>query len=489
MMSDKLKKEQEKRASYASSLDELREATMFVLSESRAKRYEKFSRMMFRFASFDAGEDVLRRRHSSRSSESQSFVLYPRDVATITTSEGSRKYSNSISSNNNNNGVTLKKSEDEELAYALDDILPRNKTLFEILSDILDLSFNNIALCRAQQKIRKTNTKSKSFEKLLRLKSTKREKRYAARVARSALLCVGTTGITTASGEDTFKSFAEKLVEVCVRELKRLNHNTNNNNNSNNNNNNQGDYYIDDDGVIEEEEEEEEERDKVEKSFLEFYDSIRKNMRDKTNEADWTDDDKRRSNIIRLLEEKDGAYASLVLQAELLETLIALVAERPRERAMLSKQIEAILEIYVRDEDKYEEMQESDMNQYAMDYLLETGGDEDFPTKEERANVLAQAQMQINDASGALLALLTKIPVHLPNSYVAIYYYDGDAIDYYDEAFEISRTTMIEARAKCAKILGGENYLEELLIALERDIISRYTSEKKARLRITNDRK
>ena len=43
MMSDELKKEQEKRASYASSLDELREATMFVLSESRAKRYEKFS--------------------------------------------------------------------------------------------------------------------------------------------------------------------------------------------------------------------------------------------------------------------------------------------------------------------------------------------------------------------------------------------------------------------------------------------------------------
>ena len=83
---------------------------------------------------------------------------------------------NGASNSNGSNNSMDDGKEDEELAYLMEDIMPRN-TLFEILGDVLNLSFNGVPLCRAQQR-------DEEEDESLRVKSSNREKRYAARAAR-----------------------------------------------------------------------------------------------------------------------------------------------------------------------------------------------------------------------------------------------------------------------------------------------------------------
>ena len=205
---------------YARALDELREATLFVMSSSRANRYRIFSKRLFRMAFMigDEGKDGSERKREN--------VLSAYDVATITTSEGGQernlnKTKKIGGASQNSNGSTSSigdRREDEELAYLMEDIMPRN-TLFEILGDVLNLSFNGVPLCRAQHRDEEEEEDGDDGESL-RVKSSNKEKRYAARVARGALLCVGTVGITDGSSEhDVFVSFIEMLVDVCTREL------------------------------------------------------------------------------------------------------------------------------------------------------------------------------------------------------------------------------------------------------------------------------
>ena len=153
-------------------------------------------------------------------------VLSAYDVATITTSEGGQernlnKTKKIGGASQNSNGSTSSMDdgkEDEELAYLMEDIMPRN-TLFEILGDVLNLSFNGVPLCRAQHR---DEGEEEDDGESLSVKSSNKEKRYAARVARGALLCVGTVGITDGSSEhDVFVSFIEMLVDVCTRELEK----------------------------------------------------------------------------------------------------------------------------------------------------------------------------------------------------------------------------------------------------------------------------
>ena len=468
---------------YARALDELREATLFVMSSSRANRYRIFSKRLFRMAFMigDEGKDGSERKREN--------VLSAYDVATITTSEGGQERNLNKTkkigwASQNSNGSTSSigdRREDEELAYLMEDIMPRN-TLFEILGDVLNLSFNGVPLCRAQHRDEEEEEDGDDGESL-RVKSSNKEKRYAARVARGALLCVGTVGITDGSSEhDVFVSFIEMLVDVCTRELenqqttrsrpgrpRRRQH-------------------------LEEEDDdtrEKKELEHLEDAFLNFYGAIRKNMRDKTKDADWSDehDDKiRMKNLSNALEEKDDAYASLLLQAEILETLIALVAERPEARAMLAKKIETI-EMIVRaytfsgdDDDDDDDGGEEEKEKDGFEELLNEIGD---ITEEELKAAFSRAEMQLNDASSALLALLTQVPVRLPDTYTI---HDNiNAITDISEknaaAFESLREAAAKARTMCAKLLGGEEYVQEIIENQTLDVVSRYAVEQKARNR------
>ncbi len=451
---------------YVRALDELREATLFVMSSSRANRYRIFSKRLFRMAFMNTGE---RKIGSERKRED---VLSSCDVATITTSEGGHERNlnkmkrNGASNSNGSNNSMDDGKEDEELAYLMEDIMPRN-TLFEILGDVLNLSFNGVPLCRAQQR-------DEEEDESLRVKSSNREKRYAARAARGALLCVGTDGITDGSSEhDAFVLFIEILVDVCTRELERQRtihlrsrrpHRLEENE--------------DDDNIDSEREKEELER--VEGIFLSFYSAIRKNMRDKAKDADWSDeyDEKiRMKNLSKILEEKDDAYASLILQAEILETLIALVAERPEARAMLAESsgtIEAIVHAYTFGEDEDYDADDGIGRKFE-EFLGKVG----YVTKEEMKAAFLRAQMQLNDASSALLALLTQVPVRLPDTYTI-----HDNIDEKNlNAFESLREPAMKARMKCAKLLGGEKYVQDIIEAQQHDVMLRYASEQKARNR------
>ena len=446
---------------YARALDELREATLFVMSSSRANRYRIFSKRLFRMAFMigDEGKDGSERKREN--------VLSAYDVATITTSEGGQERN------------LNKRREDEELAYLMEDIMPRN-TLFEILGDVLNLSFNGVPLCRAQH--RDEEEEEGDDGESLRVKSSNKEKRYAARVARGALLCVGTVGITDGSSEhDVFVSFIEMLVDVCTRELE----------NQQTTRSRPGRprrrQHL---GEEDDDTREKKELERLEDAFLNFYGAIRKNMRDKTKDADWSDehDDKiRMKNLSNALEEKDDAYASLLLQAEILETLIALVAERPEARAMLAKKIETI-EMIVRactfsgDDDDDDDDGEEEKEKDGFEELLNEIGD---ITEEELKAAFSRAEMQLNDASSALLALLTQVPVRLPDTYTI---HDNiNAITDISEknaaAFESLREAAAKARTMCAKLLGGEEYVQEIIENQTLDVVSRYAVEQKARNR------
>jgi len=133
---------------YARALDELREATLFVMSSSRANRYRTFSKRLFRMAFMIGNEqkDGIERKRGD--------VLNPYDVATITTSAGGHE--RNLNKTKNVGGASHSSNMDdrkeyEELAYLMEDIMPRN-TLFEILGDVLNLSFNGVPLCPAQQR-------------------------------------------------------------------------------------------------------------------------------------------------------------------------------------------------------------------------------------------------------------------------------------------------------------------------------------------------
>ena len=90
-----------------------------------------------------------------------------------------------------------------------------------------------------------------------------------------------------------------------------------------------------------------------------------------------------------------------------------------------------------------------------------------------------RAQMQLNDASSALLALLTQVPVRLPDTYTI-----HDNIDEKNlNAFESLREPAMKARMKCAKLLGGEKYVQDIIEAQQHDVMLRYASEQKARNR------
>ena len=472
---------------YARALDELREATLFVMSSSRANRYRIFSKRLFRMAFMigDEGKDGSERKREN--------VLSAYDVATITTSEGGQernlnKTKKIGGASQNSNGSTSSigdRREDEELAYLMEDIMPRN-TLFEILGDVLNLSFNGVPLCRAQHRDEEEEEDGDDGESL-RVKSSNKEKRYAARVARGALLCVGTVGITDGSSEhDVFVSFIEMLVDVCTRELE----------NQQTTRSRPGRprrrQHL---GEEDDDTREKKELERLEDAFLNFYGAIRKNMRDKTKDADWSDehDDKiRMKNLSNALEEKDDAYASLLLQAEILETLIALVAERPEARAMLAKKIETI-EMIVRaytfsgdddddDDDGEEEEKEKEKEKDGFEELLNEIGD---ITEEELKAAFSRAEMQLNDASSALLALLTQVPVRLPDTYTI---HDNiNAITDISEknaaAFESLREAAAKARTMCAKLLGGEEYVQEIIENQTLDVVSRYAVEQKARNR------
>ena len=179
-------------------------------------------------------------------------------------------------------------------------------------------------------------------------------------------------------------------------------------------------------------------------------------------------------------------HASLLLQAEILETLIALVAERPEARAMLAKKIETI-EMIVRaytfsgdddDDDDGEEEKEKD----GFEELLNEIGD---ITEEELKAAFSRAEMQLNDASSALLALLTQVPVRLPDTYTI---HDNinsitDISEKNAAAFESLREAAAKARTMCAKLLGGEEYVQEIIENQTLDVVSRYAVEQKARNR------
>ena len=90
-----------------------------------------------------------------------------------------------------------------------------------------------------------------------------------------------------------------------------------------------------------------------------------------------------------------------------------------------------------------------------------------------------RAQMQLNDASSALLALLTQVPVRLPDTYTIHDNIDEKSLD----AFESLREPAMKARMKCAKLLGGEKYVQDIIEAQQHDVMLRYASEQKARNR------
>ena len=93
-------------------------------------------------------------------------------------------------------------------------------------------------------------------------------------------------------------------------------------------------------------------------------------------------------NLSKILEEKDDAYASLILQAEILETLIALVAERPEARAMLAESSETI-EAIVHDtfgEDEYDDA-DDEIGRKFEEFLGKVG----HVTKEENGCILASS--------------------------------------------------------------------------------------------------
>jgi hypothetical protein len=192
-------------------------------------------------------------------------------------------------------------------------------------------------------------------------------------------------------------------------------------------------------------------------------------------------------NLSNALEEKDDAYASLLLQAEILEILIALVAERPEARAMLAKKIETI-EMIVRaytfsgDDDDDDDDGEEEKEKDGFEELLNEIGD---ITEEELKVAFSRAEMQLNDASSALLALLTQVPVRLPDTYII---HDNiNAITDISEknaaAFESLREAAAKARTMCAKLLGGEEYVQEIIENQTLDVVSRYAVEQKARNR------
>ena len=203
-------------------------------------------------------------------------------------------------------------------------------------------------------------------------------------------------------------------------------------------------------------------------------------MRDKANDADWSDeyDEKiRMKNLSKILEEKDDAYASLILQAEILETLIALVAERPEARAMLAESsgtIEAIVHAYTFGEDEDYDADDGIGRKFE-EFLGKVG----HGTKEEMKAAFLRAQMQLNDASSALLALLTQVPVRLPDTYTIHDNIDEKSLD----AFESLREPAMKARMKCATLLGGDKYVQDIIEAQQHDVMLRYASEQKARNR------
>jgi hypothetical protein len=226
---------------------------------------------------------------------------------------------------------------------------------------------------------------------------------------------------------------------------------------------------------------------RVEGTFLTFYGALRtNNMRDKTNDADLGDerDEKvRRKYLSNALEEKDDAYSSLLLQAEILETLIALVAERPEVRAMLAERIEtikAIVRAYTIGE--YEDEDGDKEKKDGLEELLNEIGD---VTEEELKAAFVRAQMQLSDASGALLALLTQVPIRLPDTYTIHDSVDAktDVTEKNVKAFESFREAAVNARTLCAKLLGGEEYVQEIIDAQTHDVVSRYAAEQKARNR------
>jgi len=453
---------------YERALDELREATLFVMSSSRANRYRTFSKRLFRMAFMIGNEQkngVERKRGK---------VLNPYDVATITTSAGGHE--KNLNKTKNVGGAShdsnmYDRKEYEELAYLMEDIMPRN-TLFEILGDVLNLSFNGVPLCPAQQ--RNDEEEESDGGGSLQVESSNKEKRYAARAARGALLCVGTVGITDTSSEyDTFITFIEMLVDACARELERQQ--------TAPQKLGEKDEY-DSNGTGGQEKIE-----RVEGTFLTFYGALRtNNMRDKTNDADLGDerDEKvRRKYLSNALEEKDDAYSSLLLQAEILETLIALVAERPEVRAMLAERIEtikAIVRAYTIGE--YEDEDGDKEKKDGLEELLNEIGD---VTEEELKAAFVRAQMQLSDASGALLALLTQVPIRLPDTYTIHDSVDAktDVTEKNVKAFESFREAAVNARTLCAKLLGGEEYVQEIIDAQTHDVVSRYAAEQKARNR------
>ena len=106
-------------------------------------------------------------------------------------------------------------------------------------------------------------------------------------------------------------------------------------------------------------------------------------------------------------------------------------------------------------------------------------------TEEELKAAFSRAEMQLNDASSALLALLTQVPVRLPDTYII---HDNiNAITDISEknaaAFESLREAAAKARTMCAKLLGGEEYVQEIIENQTLDVVSRYAVEQKARNR------
>ena len=106
-------------------------------------------------------------------------------------------------------------------------------------------------------------------------------------------------------------------------------------------------------------------------------------------------------------------------------------------------------------------------------------------TEEELKAAFSGAEMQLNDASSALLALLTQVPVRLPDTYII---HDNiNAITDISEknaaAFESLREAAAKARTMCAKLLGGEEYVQEIIENQTLDVVSRYAVEQKARNR------
>jgi hypothetical protein len=106
-------------------------------------------------------------------------------------------------------------------------------------------------------------------------------------------------------------------------------------------------------------------------------------------------------------------------------------------------------------------------------------------TEEELKAAFSRAEMQLNDASSALLALLTQVPVRLPDTYTI---HDNiNAITDISEknaaAFESLREAAAKARTMCAKLLGGEEYVQEIIENQTLDVVSRYAVEQKARNR------